>query len=123
MAYGICFNDSSCDISVEYDDSVAEKSPIKIISDINVFIKSEMTETFFQEDYSTDEIRISDKTNNLNKLTFKSKSLNILFYFTTGLYTSAYKTSTLLNAYMSLDDRAKILAFCLRYVAKVIIVD
>lgn len=43
----------------------------------------------------------------------------IVFNFLTGLYPSAHKTSTLLRAYFDLDERARVLAFCFRYLAKV----
>ena len=59
------------------------------------------------------------KSANLNKLTIESKDApKIVFNFTSGIFTSAYKTSALLRAYLELDERARILAFCFRYIAK-----
>jgi hypothetical protein len=54
-----------------------------------------------------------------NRICFESKQFGIAFNFTNNFYPNAYKTSILLRAYLELDHRAKILAFCLRYIAKV----
>lgn len=68
---------------------------------------------------------LPSKCLNLNKLTYKAQNsnFNLQFNFTSGLYPSAYKTSSLIRAYLELDDRAKILAFCFRYIAKLAHID
>lgn len=114
MAYGVCFNDSNCDICVELL-TATSRSPCQIIKDINEVIMAQMTDVltpFGDDDLSTE--------TRSNKVMYRSKSLNVVFNFTTGLFTSAYKTSILLRAYMNLDERARVLALCLRYIAKVL---
>lgn len=131
MAHGICFNDSQCEISVELvneaiSNSSSGKSPATIIRDINDLIRNEISDQLVSVEEDTEFLRNEAKYANLerqnsNKVTFKSKhsTHNVIFNFTTGIYPSAYKTSTLLRAYMDLDERAKILALCFRYMAKV----
>jgi hypothetical protein len=58
-----------------------------------------------------------------NKLTLSAKNdnnTNIVFNFTTSLFSSAYKTSFLLKSYIEMDERVRVLSLCLRYIAKVI---
>ena len=113
-AYGICFNDSSCDISIEYDQNSSQndKSSQQIIKDISDIIENEMKDIL--------NVQSIQKSNNKLTLTAKNDTnTNIVFNFTTGLFSSAYKTSFLLKSYIEMDERVKILALCLRFIAKV----
>jgi len=62
---------------------------------------------------------------NVNKISLVAnrsftQNQKIVFNFTSGLFATAYKTSTLIKAYFELDERLKILSFCLRHIAKVL---
>ena len=106
-AHGICFPDSSCDISVESGEN--DKSTHQILTEVADLIQKEMSDIF--------DCQKQQKAN--NKLTVQLKNSSTCFNFTTALHTSAHKTSALLKAYIELDDRVKVLAMCFRYMAKV----
>jgi hypothetical protein len=124
IAYGICFNDSSCDISVEFESAISGKNKTsnQIIAHVTDLVKNEMADTFhFKINQTSNKQKNSKQTTNqcLNKLTIESLDPKITFNFTSGIHPAAHKTSTLLRCYFELDERAKILAFCFRYIAKV----
>ncbi len=126
VAYGICSNDSSCDIDINFGKNNANKSNLNILNDVKEFIKTEMSDVFDSSQFNRSNSNQNSKnanqanfTNNLNKITFETKKPRVAFNFTSGLYSTAYKTSILIKAYLELDDRAKILAFCFRHIAKV----
>lgn len=124
IAYGICFNDSSCDISIEFESttSTKNKTSIQIIEHVSDLIKNEMSDTFhFKTNQNSNKQKNSKQTTNqcLNKITFESFDSKIVFNFTSGIHPVAHKTSTLLRCYFELDERARILAFCFRFIAKV----
>ena len=136
-AYGICFNDSSCDVSIEFDSATSNKNKTsnQIISCVTDLIRNEMSDTFHLKTTTTttNNNQNSNKNNknyaktnssnsqnqSPNKYTVESIESKIVFNFTNGLFPTAYKTATLLRGYFELDERAKILAFCFRYIAKV----
>ncbi len=114
-AYGICFNESSCDISIEYDQNSSQndKSSQHIIKDISDLIENEMKDIL--------NVQSIQKSNNKLTLTAFRSENNAIFNFTTGLFSSAHKTSFLLKSYIEMDERVKILSLCFRYIAKVIL--
>ena len=123
-AHGACFADSSCDISIEYasESSSSSLSCSKILGDVcDVLRSTDMSDTFdpllFKQ---MERNRQAKKKLSIaaNKLSIQARDTTV-FNFSTGLYPSAHKTSALLRAYLELDDRAKILAFVFRYIAKV----
>jgi hypothetical protein len=118
---GICTNDSACDIDVDYDHNIYHKSHHEIINSVLELIREHMRDTF--------DVEYKDKNNenslansmNSNKLLLSTREKPIInFNFTSGLFAQAYKTSSLLACYMQLDERAKVLSFCFRHLAKVI---
>lgn len=116
-AYGVCFNDSQVDIDIE---SKHHKSSSQVLRDVSELIKSEMSDTFELSALTTNtNVKSSKSNSNLNKLSLETRGSKIVFNFTCELFKSAFKTSFLIKAYLDLDERAKILAFCLRYIAKV----
>lgn len=120
-AYGICFSDSACDISIEHDSGNRDgtnKSSHQLLNNALELIKTEMSDIFNQQNTST-----KNRTNssNTNKFTVETVDSGIVFNFTSGIFSAAYKTTNLLRAYLELDERAKILAFCFRYIARVCI--
>ena len=115
-AYGICFDDSQVDVDI----SIAHMSSSQILKEVSDLIKAEMSDLFELAPLNTNMKSSKANSNqNLNKLSLESKESKILFNFTSELFKSSYKTSYLIKAYLELDERAKILAFCLRYIAKV----
>jgi len=125
IAYGICFNDSSCDISVEFESAISGKNKTsnQIIAHVTDLVKNEMADTFhFKINQTSNKQKNSKQTNSsqcLNKLTVESLDPKITFNFMSGIHPAAHKTSTLLRCYFELDERAKMLAFCFRYISKV----
>ena len=133
IAYGICSNDSSVDIDIDYENH--SKTTSQILRDVGELIRSEMSDTFDPQQiaklYGSVGSNKSNKqssqqqqqqcANKITLLTRKSFTPNqkIFFNFTNGLYATAYKTSYLIKAYFELDERVKILAFCFKYIAKV----
>jgi hypothetical protein len=130
MAYGICTNDTMCDIDVDFDNS-SSKSSSHILRDVCEVLKNEMSDTFdahqinklFNGDTSSKASK-QQSSQSVNKISLAAKrtigcNQKILFNFTSGLFATAYKTSTLIKAYFELDERLKILSFCLRHIAKV----
>ena len=124
MAYGICSNDSGCDIDIDFPND--SKSSTQILKDVLELVKNEMSEIFEPSQFK--HINTNGKKTHSsqmsNKLTVSAKKLpqckeKVVFNFTTGLFSTAYKTSTLIKAYFELDERVKILAFIFRYIAKV----
>ena len=112
---GICQNNNECDIDVDFNDSVNSREAIGLICD---FLSTEMSNLFDANEIEENRTSQSSKI----KLTHKtddSKASSIVFNFTCGLFVNAYRTSTLLRAYMELDERVKVLAFALRYLALV----
>ena len=76
-AYGVCFNDSSCDISIEYEStSINEKSSHQIINDVFDLVSSQMNDLF--------KLNTTSQQKSNNKLTLESKESNIIFNFTNG---------------------------------------
>ena len=128
-AYGICFNDSYCDVSIEFESSATTstgkpKTSTQILTIVNDLIKNEMSDIFHLKTTHQNSSKNNKNSKplvnqNLNKLTVESIDSKIVFNFTTGLFASAHKTATLLRGYFEIDERAKILAFCFRYIAKV----
>ncbi len=129
VVYGICFNDTPCDISVEFNKD--NRTSEQVLTEVNDFIRREMWEEFEVDAANTKHIKSSPKLTgkknksagmsaNLTKLTFETKGpVKVQFNFTSSVMANSYKTNLLLRAYMELDERAKILAFCFRYMAKV----
>jgi predicted nucleotidyltransferase len=128
VVYGACFNDSPCDISVEFNKD--NRTSEQILSDVSEFIRVEMPDRFeiansSKQIKSPKTLSKKNKTAggmgaNLTRLTLESKGpIKAYFNFTSCVMADSYKTSFLLRAYMQLDERAKILAFCFRYMAKV----
>ena len=144
MAYGLCTEHTTCDISVEFSEE--NRTSEQILADVEEFVRSEMSDVFAstvaaenQQPTAPNTIatlnqvkspKISNKKSrtapnascNASKLVFEAKSdeySTAKFQFTSGAMNEAHKTSTLLRAYMQLDERAKILAFGFRYMAKV----
>ncbi|CAF0866293.1 unnamed protein product [Brachionus calyciflorus] len=120
LAHGICFNDSTCDITVEYD-SKTNRSSADILAEMDLFILQEMN-SFLDLRYDP-ELQALKKNSKLNKLTFKAINSSLVFNFTTGLYTSSPKTNFLIKSYLDLDERARILAFCFKYLARIAQID
>jgi hypothetical protein len=128
VASGICYGDSSCDIELKYnrhhlDLNKRKMTTSEIINAALDTIKTKLNDTFdvvsFEKSSSLDKI-------DTNKLTIFAQigngkwSQRIPFNFTSDLHPdSAYKTSILIRAYMQLDERAKILTFCFRHIARV----
>ena len=107
MLYGVCYNDSQCDISIKLLSPPSIKTSSKDITAMTYILdilKQEMTDclTFIRE---------KDKHS-----VFMSVSNHMVFNFFTDFYPSAYKTSSLLRAYLDLDDRARPLAFFQIYI-------
>lgn len=143
MAHGVCFNDSACDISIEPTTTTTtnDSNTMQIMRDVVDLIRDEMSDVFVSVEKDVEYLRSEaamrggggcgerGRANSANRVVFKSspnKSNNnptssggIIFNFLTGVYPSAHKTGTVLRAYMDLDERARILAFCFRYLAKV----
>jgi hypothetical protein len=129
VVYGICFKDTPCDISVEFNKY--NRTSEQVLNEVSEFIRTEMSEEFEVEAANGKLTKSSPKlpgkkskaagnSANLTKLTFETKGqVKAQFNFTSGVMADSYKTSLLLRAYMELDERAKILAFCFRYMAKV----
>lgn len=109
---------------------------MNVMRDVVELIRSEMSDLFLSVENDAEYLRSEaalragsgqerggghHTANTANRVVFRSSqsSGGIIFNFLTGLYPSAYKTSTILRAYMDLDERARVLAFCLRYLAKV----
>lgn len=127
MAYGICSNDSGCDIDIEFAND--SKPSSQILKDVLELVRDKMSDIFdptqFKQVVTNGKKSQSSQTS--NKLTVIAKKLpqskeKIVFNFTSGLFVTAYKTSTLFKAYFELDERVKILAFLFRYIAKVILI-
>ena len=128
MSYGVCFNDSQCDISIEPSPpprgeaaaTAREYSPMTIMRDVVELVRTEMSDCLCDLETREGVNRggSGDKPSS-NRIAFKSASNGLVFNFLTGLYPSAYKTSTLLRAYLDLDERARLLAFSFRYMSKV----
>ena len=114
--YGICSNDSQVDVDIEYVKS--NWSTSQILNEVSDFLRTEMND-IFEIDSSNNTKSSSSNSNNSNKISFLTKKTQILFNFTSELFSSAYKTSFLIKSYLELDARARILGFCLRYIAKV----
>jgi len=120
-AYAICFNDSQVDVDIQFVKSSNKLSSSQILKKVLELIESEMNDTF---ELDSNKMSQQQKSNNLiNKLTLETKNTKIVFNFTCELFSSAYKTSYLIKAYLDLDERARILAFCFRYIAKIAIID
>ena len=130
MAYGICSNDTGCDIDIDFD-TTSTKSSSHILKDVCEVLKSEMSDTFdaqqinklFSGDTSSKASK-QQSSQSVNKISLVVKRMftynqKIVFNFTSGLFATAYKTSSLIKAYFELDERLKILSFCLRHIAKV----
>jgi hypothetical protein len=112
MLYGVCYNDSQCDISIKLLSLPSVKTPSKDTTEMTYILdilKHEMTDdlTF---------IRGEEKDKHS---VFMSVSNHMVFNFFTDFYPSAYKTSSLLRAYLDIDERARPLAFFFRYIFKV----
>ena len=144
--YGICFEDSQVDVDIEYVKSSSQQSTSQILSTVAEFLQEEMSDVFELEPAPQQNKSVisssSNNANNLNKISYilttnhynssttpptptttTTTTVNtqpISFNFTSGLFSSAFKTSFLIKSYLDLDERARILAFCLRYIAKVI---
>ena len=130
MSYGVCFNDSQCDISIEPSPpppssgeaaaTAREYSPMTIMRDVVELVRTEMSDCLcdLETRESVNRGGSGEKPSS-NRIAFKSASNGLVFNFLTGLYPSAYKTSTLLRAYLDLDERARLLAFSFRYMSKV----
>jgi len=118
--YGICFDDSQVDVDIEFVKSNCQ-STSQILTAVADFLKDEMPDTFELETSSQNKSKSSsNNVNNLNKISYLTKIDQISFNFTSGLFSSAFKTSFLIKSYLELDERARVLAFFLRYIAKVI---
>ena len=119
--YGICTNDTSCDIDIDFEKT--NKSNMQILKDVQELVKKHMCDVFDLNQPSqlngNGKSARSNSNNSSNKITFDTKKLKISFNFTSGLFSGAYKTSQLIKAYLELDERAKVLAFCFRHMAKV----
>ena len=120
---GICQNSNECDIDVDFNDGIrnANMTSREAVGLICDFLSEEMSHVFdvneVQENRSSQSSRIKLKhkmASSDNKTT-----QTIVFNFTCGLFVKAHRTSTLLRAYMHLDERARVLAFSLRYLASV----
>ena len=131
IAYGMCSNDSSVDIDIDYENH--SKSTSQILKDAGELIRTEMVDTFdphqisklfgnagkkANKEHQQQQLQCSNKITLLARKVF-SANQKIYFNFTNGLYATAYKTSYLIKAYFELDERVKILAFCFKYIAKV----
>jgi hypothetical protein len=102
------------------------KSSHQLLNNAFELIKTEMSDIFdLAQQTSFNHHNPSNKTKttsqNSNKFTVETIDNGIAFNFTSGIFSSAYKTTNLLRAYLELDERAKILAFCFRYIARVCI--
>jgi terminal uridylyltransferase len=130
IAYGICFNESSCDISVEFQNScktAITKTNAQTIQNVTDLLKTEMYDTFrFNSTVLPLKKAQKQSQSCLNKFTCETIDSTLkqcFFNFTSGIHPQAHKTATLLKGYFELDERAKILAFCLRYIAKLAQID
>lgn len=113
-AHGICMAESGCDVDVDL--SKLHSSSAQTIRELCQFLKKEMSDEFNIEPLMDTR---NPKFASHNRLTLETLNGSGVFNFTTGVYSNGYKTSALLSAYMQLDERAKLLAFSLRYLAKV----
>lgn len=124
-AYGICTNETICDIDIDHENH--SKSSSQLLRDAGELIKQEMSDLFESSQVTK---LLNGKSNkaqasqNPNKITLTAKKTfknvqKVSFNFTSGLYATAYKTSSLIKAYFQLDERVKILAFVFRHIAKV----
>lgn len=105
MAHGCCFNDSMCDISVEFE----HKNVPNLMNQIK--------EILIEKPFGL--VKRLEESNRLIMETTSKDNKKLVFNFTNGIYPSAYKTSMLIRAYFELDERVRILALCFKYVAKV----
>ena len=113
-AHGICMAESGCDVDVDL--SKLHSSSVQTIRELCQFLMKEMCNEFNVEPLMDTR---SPKCASHNRLTLQTIDGGGVFNFTTGSYSNGFKTSALLSAYMQLDERAKLLAFSLRYLAKV----
>ena len=103
-ASGFCFKDSLIDIDVHIDN----KNSIDTLDLIYSFLKT--------QDY----IDVKSINNTINdKIICKLHNSDIFIQFTSMYFSAAHQTSRLFYFYSKLDYRFKLLAFCLRYLAKV----
>jgi hypothetical protein len=127
VAYGVCFNDSPCDISVEFNSE--NRTNDEVLAQVGEFIRTRMADRFVV-DTPQNSVKSSPKltgkkakaagSGSMNKLLLETKgSLKTYFNFTSGVMAESYKTSMLLRAYMELDERVKIIALCFRHMARV----
>lgn len=122
MAYGVCFTSTQCDIAVEFNKD--NRTSQQTLAEVSSFIAEHMRDCLKS---SAEPVGKQDATkpagvskSSTNKLAFKSKSMtSAVFNFTSGVATDGYQTATLLRAYLELDERAKLLAFLFRYMARV----
>ena len=103
---GFCLKDSFVDVDIHFDN----KNSIDTLDLINDFLKKD---DFF-------DVR-SINNSVYDRITCKTKNEPIFFKLTSLQHPNSYRTSRLFNFYAKLDSRFKILAFCLRYLAKVIL--
>lgn len=119
---GICQNSNECDIDVDFNDGVrnANMTSREAIGLICDFLSEEMAHVFDVAEVTENRSSQSSRIKLKHKMTTAdNRSQTIVFNFTCGLFVKAHRTSTLLRAYMDLDERAKVLAFALRYLASV----
>lgn len=110
-------SDSWCDVDVDL--MKGHGSGSITLKELSEFIKTEMSDVFDVTHLSTNSSAKTVKTPVHNRLLLETINNRTVFNFTSGVYPNGYKTSDLIRAYMHLDQRAKILAFALRYLAKV----
>ena len=122
VAHGIAFGDTSCDISIERE-SKCNQSSSEILSEVKDFIQSQMSDIFVCQSKLYLSTKTSKSTTSSNKLTLTTLKSNLVFNFTTGIHSYSYKTNFLIKSYLCLDERARILAFCFRYLAKIAHID
>ncbi len=107
MAYGCCFNDGMCDISVEFEHRNVPN------------LMNQIKEILIKKPFGL--VKRLEESNRLIMETNSKDNKKLVFNFTNGIYPSAYKTSMLIRAYFELDERVRILALCFKYVARVIL--
>ena len=112
---GVCLLTSSCDIDIEFTTDAEDDSKLTHKEIMLRVLK-------VVQEMSGEPFKLKNQNQQPNKLSYEyklSRTVKIMFNFTTGLYPMAHITNSLIRAYMELDERAKVLAFLFRYLARV----
>lgn len=128
MWYGVCTSDTQCDVSIEPVGAAAaatQPETERVLRQVAEIVRTDMTD-LLKPLTEADRLVKTIATGNAasfdraNRHSFRSVDAPaVVVNFISGVYPSAYQTASLLRAYLDLDERARVLAFCFRHMAKV----